>query len=81
MYKKILAAVNEFTNSEMAARYAIVLAKACQARLSLVFVAEEGIGRDVFKNAESALKRLFIEAKGYNIGVESIIETRHSKEG
>lgn len=75
MYKKILAAVNEFTNSEMAARYAIAVAKACQARLSLVFVAEDKINRDVFKHAESALERLFIEAEGYDIEVESITET------
>jgi nucleotide-binding universal stress UspA family protein len=74
MYKKILAAVNEFTNSEIAARYAIALAKSCQARLSLVFVAEEKIGRDVFRHAESALERLFIEAEGQDIEVESITE-------
>lgn len=74
MYKKILAAVNEFTNSEMAARYAIALAKACQARLSLVFVAEDKISRDIFKHAESALERLFIEAEDQDIEVESITE-------
>src|SRR4030043_2480269 len=74
MYKRILAAVNEFTNSEIAARYAIALAKSCQARLSLVFVAEEKIGRDVFRHAESALERLFIEAEGQDIEVESITE-------
>ena len=74
MYKNILAAVNEFTNSEIAARYAIALAKSSQARLSLVFVAEEKIGRDVFRHAESALERLFIEAEGQDIEVESITE-------
>src|SRR4030043_1538051 len=72
MYKKILAAVNEFTNSEVAAKYAIALAKSCQARLSLVFVAEDKIHRDVFRQAEAALERLFIEAEGYDIDVESI---------
>jgi nucleotide-binding universal stress UspA family protein len=75
VYKKILAAVNEFINSEIAARYAIALAKSCQAKLSLVFVAEEKINRDVFKHAESALERLFIEAEGHDIEVESITET------
>lgn len=74
MYKKILAAVNEFTNSEIAARYAIALAKSCHARLSLVFVAEEGINKDIFKHAESALERLFIEAEENGIDVESITE-------
>ncbi|MEW6215991.1 MAG: universal stress protein [Nitrospirota bacterium] len=74
MYKKILAAVNEFTNSEVAARYTIALAKSCQAMLSLVFVAEEKLNKDVFKHAEVALERLFIEAEEYDIGVESITE-------
>jgi nucleotide-binding universal stress UspA family protein len=74
MYKKILAAVNEFTNSEITARYAIALAKSCKAALSLVFVAEDKPGREVFKQAESALARLFIEAEGHNIEVKSIIE-------
>src|SRR4030042_847323 len=60
MYKKILAAVNEFTNSEIAARYAITIAKACRSNLSLVFVAEDKISRDVFKHAESALDRVFM---------------------
>lgn len=74
MYKKILAAVNEFTNSEVAARYAIALAKSCHAKLTLVFVAEDKLNRDAFKHAESALERLFIEAEDYDIEVESITE-------
>lgn len=74
MYKKILAAVNEFTNSEIAARYAIALAKSCHAKLTLVFVAEDKLNRDAFKHAESALERLFIEAEGHDIQVESITE-------
>jgi len=74
MYKKILAAVNEFTNSEITARYAIALAKSCKAALSLVFVAEDKLNREVFRQAESALERLFIEAQGHDIDVESIIE-------
>jgi nucleotide-binding universal stress UspA family protein len=74
MYKRILAAVNEFTNSEFAARYAIALAKSCEAKLSLVFVAEDGIDRDAFRDAEAALGRLFIEARNQGLEVESIIE-------
>ena len=74
MYKKILAAVNEFTNSEVAARYAITLSQSCQAKLSLIFVAREGIHKDIFKQAESALERLFIEAEDRGIEVESITE-------
>jgi nucleotide-binding universal stress UspA family protein len=74
MYKKILAAVNEFTNSESAARYAIALAKSSQAKLSLVFVAEDKLSKDAFKRAEAALERLFIEAEEYDVEVESITE-------
>jgi nucleotide-binding universal stress UspA family protein len=74
MYKRILAAVNEFTNSELAAKYAIALAKSCGAKLSLVFVAEDGIDRDAFRHAESALGRLFMEARSQGLDVESITE-------
>jgi nucleotide-binding universal stress UspA family protein len=74
MYKRILSAVNEFTNSEIAARYAITLAKSCQAKLFIVFVAEDKIERDAFRHAEAALKRLFIEAEEKGVDVESITE-------
>jgi nucleotide-binding universal stress UspA family protein len=74
MYKRILAAVNEFTNSEIAARYAIALAKSCQARLSLIFVAENGIDMNTLRHAESALERLFVDAHSQGIEVESITE-------
>jgi nucleotide-binding universal stress UspA family protein len=74
MYEKILAAVNEFTNSEVAARYAIALAKSCQAALSLIFVAEEKLNTEVFRRAEAALERLFLEAEKEDIAVESITE-------
>ncbi len=74
MYKKILAAVNEFSNSEIAARYALILAKSAHAKLFLVFVAEEKIDKDRLRHAESALKRLFIDARNNGIDVESITE-------
>lgn len=74
MYRKILAAVNEFTNSEIAARYAIALAKSCRAMLSFAFVAEQNRGKEVFRHAEVALERLFIEAEKQEIEVESITE-------
>ena len=66
--------MNEFTNSELAARYAIALAKSCEAKLFLVFVAEDGIDKDAFRHAESALGRLFTEARNQGIEVESITE-------
>ncbi|MBI5409476.1 MAG: universal stress protein [Nitrospirae bacterium] len=75
MYKRILAAVNEFTNSEVAARYASALAKSCQAKLFLAFVAEEKVDRDKLRHAESALERLFLEAEDSGVEVENIIES------
>lgn len=74
MYKRILAAVNEYTNSEVAARYALGLAQACRARLSLVFVAAAGISRSLMRQAEAALERLFLEASRQELEVESLIE-------
>jgi nucleotide-binding universal stress UspA family protein len=75
MYKKILAAINEYTNSEIAARYAIALAQSSRAKLFLVFVAEEKKGKDLFARAQAALERLFIEAQKQDIEVESITES------
>jgi nucleotide-binding universal stress UspA family protein len=74
MYQRILAAVNEFTNSEVAARYAIALAKSCQASLSLIFIAEANVNKEVFRRAESALERLFLEAEKQDIEVGIITE-------
>jgi nucleotide-binding universal stress UspA family protein len=62
MYHHILAAVNEHSNAEVAARYAIHLARACEARLTLMFVAGPRIGPDVSQQAEAALERLLHEA-------------------
>ncbi len=53
MYNNILAAVNEYSNSEMAARYAIHLAGACSARLTLMFVAGSQVGLGEIRPAES----------------------------
>ncbi|RJQ43129.1 MAG: universal stress protein [Nitrospiraceae bacterium] len=75
MYRKILAAVNEFSNSEIAARYALTLARASHAKLFLVFIAEEGIHRDKLQKVEEALARTFLEAESSGIEVESIIES------
>jgi nucleotide-binding universal stress UspA family protein len=75
MYKKILAAVNEYTNSAIAARYAIALAKSSQAKLTLVFVAKEKMGRDAYSKAQNALDKIFLEAQKQGIEVESITES------
>ncbi len=74
MYRRVLAAVNEFTNSESAAHYAIALSESSQAKLLLVFVAREGIDKETFKQAESALERLFMEAEARGVEVESVTE-------
>jgi nucleotide-binding universal stress UspA family protein len=74
MYRKVLAAVNEFTNSELAARYATALAESCKAKLLIVFVAREAIDKETFKLAQAALERLFMDASGRGVEVESITE-------
>jgi nucleotide-binding universal stress UspA family protein len=75
MYTKILAAINEHLNSEISARYALNLARACGAKLYICFIAEKGMSRPSFDRAEEVMKRLFNEAMEKNIQVESIIET------
>lgn len=72
MYGRILAAVNEYTNSEMAAKYAVAFSKACGARLCLTFVADRRTGTDARRKAELALQRLFREAEMLGLEVESV---------
>jgi nucleotide-binding universal stress UspA family protein len=74
-FRTILAAVNPFTNSEVAARYAIPVARACGARLSFVFVAGTDEGRKDIGRAESALERLFLEARDEGLDAERVVET------
>jgi nucleotide-binding universal stress UspA family protein len=75
MYKRIVAAVNEHTNAEISAKYAIAISKECQSALSIVFVSREGLDREIFHRAESAAERLFVEAEAQGIDVEMIVET------
>jgi len=75
MYKKILAAVNEHFNSEIAARYALDLARVCAAKLYLQFVADRRLTRTDQDTAEEAMRRLFAEADEKRIPVERIVVT------
>ncbi|BCB97160.1 hypothetical protein JZK55_20820 [Dissulfurispira thermophila] len=75
MYKKILSAINEHINSEVAGRYALNLARICSAKLYLCFIAKRNLEISVLKKAEDALRRLFLEAERLGVDVESIIET------
>jgi len=75
IYRRILSAVNEHFNSEITARYAINLAKACVSKLYICFIAERGMPEQRFSRAEDAMKRLFIEAERMGMEVEGIIET------
>lgn len=72
MYHNILAAVNEHSNSEVAARYAVHLAKACGARLTLMFVAKPGAVTEVIRQAEAALERLRHEAAALQVEVTTL---------
>jgi len=73
MYKKILAAVNEYTNSEMAARYAISVAKSCRARLTLMSVSPQGASPGALRKEEAALERLSIEAEWHGVVTEKVV--------
>ena len=74
-YPRILAAVNEHLNSEIAARYALRLARVCESKFYVCFIAGKGLARPDFESAENAVKRLFVEANRENVPVESIVET------
>jgi nucleotide-binding universal stress UspA family protein len=75
MYNKILAAINERFNSEVAARYALHLARACGAKFYTCFIAEKSAARASFDKAEAAMKRLFILAEKIGVPAECITET------
>jgi nucleotide-binding universal stress UspA family protein len=63
MYKKILSAVSEHLNSEIATRYALNLARVCGAKLYICFIAEKDMPKPRFDKAEEAMKMLFLEAE------------------
>lgn len=72
MYKKVLAAVNEHFNSEVTARYALQLARVCNAKFYMCFIAEKGMSPHDLRTAEDAVNRLFIEALDLGIEAERI---------
>lgn len=75
MYARVLAAVNEHLNSEIAARYAIQLAKVINARLYLCFISRKGLPSVIVDRAEEAMKRLFKDAEELGLQVESLRES------
>lgn len=75
MYKRILCAVNEYLVSEVSGRYALNLAKACNAKLYFCFIAEKSMPRQSIVRAEDAVKRLFLAAIEHGVQVEGISET------
>jgi nucleotide-binding universal stress UspA family protein len=74
MYRKILAAVNEHLNSEVAARYALNLAKELNSKLYFCFVAGRDMSQHNRRAAEDAVRRLFNEAADLDVQAESIAE-------
>lgn len=75
MYRKILAAVNEHVNSEVAARYATELARAAGSKLYICHVAEKSASAKSIQPAEEAAKRLFHRAREAGIETESIFDS------
>ena len=75
MYRKVLAAVNEHLNSEVAARYAMHLARAAGAKLFLYSVRQPGQTEAAFELARDAAKRLQHRAREIDIDAECLFET------
>jgi nucleotide-binding universal stress UspA family protein len=75
MYRKVLAAVNEHVNSEVAARYAMHLARAAGAKLFLCSVRQPGQMEAAFELARDAAKRLQHRAREIEIDADCLFET------
>jgi nucleotide-binding universal stress UspA family protein len=75
MYRKVLAAVNEHVNSEVAARYATHLARAAGAELFFFSVRQPGQTEAAFELAQNAAKRLQHRAREIDIDAECLFET------
>jgi nucleotide-binding universal stress UspA family protein len=73
LYKRVLAAVNEFTNSEVAATYAVTFTRVCGGKLTLYY-ADEGKGKEAASHAEAALERLFKHSVDEGIDIERVVE-------
>lgn len=55
MYRKIIAAINEHVNSEIAARYALYFAKQVNACIYFCTIGKNGIAGQDFRTAEEAV--------------------------
>ena len=75
MYRKILAAVNEHVNSEIAAWYALHLAKQANARIYFCAIGENGIAGKDFRTAEEAVQRLCVRALELGVPSDCILKT------
>jgi nucleotide-binding universal stress UspA family protein len=75
MYRKILAAVNEQVNSEVAGRYAKHLAWAAKAKLVLCSVREPGQTESSFERAREATRRLQHSARDLGVDAEIVFES------
>jgi nucleotide-binding universal stress UspA family protein len=75
MYRKILSAVNEHVNSEVAGRYAKHLARAAGAKLILCSVREPGQTESSFEIARETARRLQHTARELGIEADCRFET------
>jgi nucleotide-binding universal stress UspA family protein len=74
MYRRILAAVNEHVNSEISARYALHLAAAAKAHLTLCSVHESDHSERSFESARDACHRLQHRAREYGVEADCLFE-------
>lgn len=74
-YRTILAVINEYTGSTVAARYAMALAASGGSRLVLFCAHGEGEGSTAVRQAERHLDHLFSEAIALDIDVTRVTES------
>ncbi len=74
MYTRVLAAVNEHVNSEIAARYAKQLAKAAGARLLLCAIEEPDHPEKDFELAREAVRRIQHAARENGVETEALFD-------
>jgi nucleotide-binding universal stress UspA family protein len=75
MYRKVLAAVNEYVNSEVAGQYAKQLAKQAGAKLYLCSIAAPGQNGKSIDLAKAAAKRLLHTAHEMGMDAELLFDT------
>ncbi len=74
MYNKILAAVDGGFTAESAAKYAILLAKQCSAKLLVVFVITKDLSEEDIARGRQSVERVTTRAKAEGVDADGLVE-------